>query len=206
MWKHVATTLETNTCEQLHTSRSQDNTFAADDLKIPDQPRNSNDPAPAPADGDAPAVEGEADPTAADHAADRDEGATMPETHVFADVGTQTEVDDEREEVEAGENPAAAVQQEDRPVNNTNFAYMAAAAQMNARLPPMSEGNLDGARKRKLLEAGLGDPERERTGKRWHGAHFLGQGATGSCSLWLRTDRDDNIDEVSDDTNGMRDH
>ncbi|KAJ4317772.1 hypothetical protein N0V94_004770 [Neodidymelliopsis sp. IMI 364377] len=141
------------------------------------------------------AIEREADPTVTDHAADPDEGDVMPETYVFADAATQTEVDGEREEVEASKNPAAAVQQEDRPVNNTNFTYMAAAAQMNARLPSMPEGNLDGSKKRTLLEAGLGDPERERIGKRWHGAHFLGQGATGSCSLWLRTDRNDNIDE-----------
>lgn len=64
---------------------------------------------------------------------------------------------------------------------------------MHRSLLALDEGDLDQAQERTLLEADLEYVASE--GKWWRGAHFLGAGATGSCTLWLRVDDKDNIEE-----------
>lgn len=141
MWANVATQAEKDECERLRREKSADNPFAADDSRIPDTPKTTDDPAP---------------PATAE-----------PATDVTADDRT--------------------------------FSYLPHMSDVHTELPafPPKEGNLSKAEKRTLMEAGLCDPDREPEAKRWHGTHFLGQGTTGVCSHWVRTDDDNIIAEVS---------
>lgn len=165
MWNHVATQAEKDECERLLKEKSKENTFVADDGRIPDEPKTAADPAPA---GIAAAAAAGA--------------ATVPV------AGTV---------VAGGAGAGAAV----APVKSRVFSYMPSLKDMCMDLPSFDSGGGDigMAEKRKLMDAGLCDPEKEPEAKRWHGTHFLGQGATGSCTHWVLVDENQNIDQVSTD-------
>lgn len=118
---------------------------------------------------------------------------------VAADVPAPEPVEagDPAPEPAGADDPGAVVAEAETSVNNTKFPHMLPAAEMNDALPPLPWGKLTAAQKRTVLEAELEDPEAASDGKRWHGMYFLGQGSTGSCSLWIRTDQNGNIDHVS---------
>ena len=197
MWNLVATEAERDECETLRRDRSPVNTFTADASKIPEDPKQTDDPAPA---DTLAAPAGPAGPTPGVTVPKGDHGATAP-----ADIGPVPDTD-----VGAARAPPAAddtaqgpviptgaqvaVAQGSIHVNTTTFNYMPAPSQLHSQLPDIVERKLNPKNKRTLLDAGLADPEREQEGKRWRGTYFLGSGATGNCSLWVQTDEYDNID------------
>lgn len=187
MWKHVKTQAEENECEQLKRARSRDNTFGTDDAKIPDQPKRASDPAPVTAGAAVPsqgATAGIEVPAAPD--AGGDPGALSG-----TDINTQNG--------DGISDPTTLPQPEAMAAaKHRVFSYMPSMKDMNMQLPHVC-GKLDRAGKRKLLDAGLYDPNREPEAKRWHGTHFLGRGATGSCTHWVLTDENENIIQVSID-------
>lgn len=199
MWAHVATQAERTECEQLHEQGSPTNTFTADDTKIPATVKVAKDPASIVA------------------AITQDQNAQLAGAGTVGDAGGLTEVGAGTNAPEApategriqspassqtqtrvgATGPQVGPTQTDTRVNTTRFNYMPLSMkETHSVLPPLN-GELDTAqKKRSLLEAELGDPNRE--GKRWRGAHFLGAGTTGNCTLWVQTDENENIEEVSD--------
>ncbi|KAH6625333.1 kinase-like domain-containing protein [Boeremia exigua] len=161
MWTHVATQAERDECEQLFRSKSGENTFNADDARIPAEHRAAGDPAPAAIPGPA-AVPGP---------------AVLVTTVSVAAVTAPTA-------------PPA-------PPKTRVFSHMPPLKNISMELPAFDpdEGPLSTDGKRKLIDAGLADPDKEPEAKRWHGTHFLGQGATGICMHWVRTDENNNIDQ-----------
>ncbi|KAF9692864.1 hypothetical protein EKO04_009106 [Ascochyta lentis] len=173
MFKYQATDAERNECKRLHNEASQDNLQATDDTKIPEVSKKSSDGPPAKP-GDSGGDNGDPDSPGGSGELPADRAAVRP-------------LDGDPDN--GGRSPPNA------RINTSRFSYMPLLSQLNTELPSVDEGKLDKAQKRKLMEAGLCDSDRETEAKRWHGTHFLGQGATGSCTHWVRTDENDNIDE-----------
>lgn len=160
----------------------------ADDARIPEEVKAGDDPVPEPVVAGPDLGVGGA--RAAAGPDDAEDGAAVVEDRTEAPARAET-----TRAVTAIEVDVEATR--DTRVNTTSFHYMPDMGQMDADLPSLQDAELNAAQKRKLLDAGIGDPDRESPAKRWRGVHFLGAGATGNCSLWVKTNETDNIEEVS---------
>ena len=93
-------------------------------------------------------------------------------------------------------------------VNTTNFLYQPNLRTVNQELPPMlniddgeEKGEKERAaakrrRMRRFEDAGLCDPGREGRNLEWRCANILGQGTTGTVTLWVGVDESRTIAEV----------
>jgi hypothetical protein len=93
-------------------------------------------------------------------------------------------------------------------VNTKNFLYQPNFRAVNQELPPMLNTNDDEdkdekereaakrRRMRRFEEAGLCDPGREGRDLEWRCANILGQGSTGTVTLWIGVDESRTITEV----------
>lgn len=93
-------------------------------------------------------------------------------------------------------------------VNTTNFLYQPNFRAVNQELPPMlnindgeekSEKEREAAKRRRMRrfeDAGLCDPGREGRNLEWRCANILGQGSTGTVTLWVGVDESGTIAEV----------
>ncbi|KAH8627019.1 hypothetical protein IG631_19037 [Alternaria alternata] len=93
-------------------------------------------------------------------------------------------------------------------VDTTNFLYQPNLRTVNQELPPMlniddgeekSEKEREAAKKRRMRkfeDAGLCDPGREGRNLEWRCANILGQGSTGTVTLWVGVDESGTIAEV----------
>lgn len=187
---HVATQAERIECEQLHEQRSPTNTFMADDTKIPATTKMTKDPAPTVA-----AITQDQNARLAG-AGIVGAGTNAPEAPA-TEGRIQSPTSSQTQTRVGATGPQVGPTQADTRVNTTRFDYMPLSMkETHSVLPPLNGEPDTAQKKRSLLEAKLGDPDRE--GKRWRGAHFLGAGATGNCTLWVQTDENENIEEVSD--------
>jgi hypothetical protein len=176
-------------------NNADQNLPATDDATIPNEPKTRLSPPPVVAPVVAPV------PNAVQVNADGDESAPVVPDDVGRDVGgTIPSVPEVQNAI------VTAAGNDDRPggsvvdPNTTTFSFWPDPATMIAELPKFEPGASEDKQekaKRKFLEAGLSDPTRESEGKRWHGAHFLGQGATGRAGMWIRVDDSEHITEVS---------
>lgn len=88
-------------------------------------------------------------------------------------------------------------------VNTTAFHYLPDLRKLNDTLPNFENSDdEDGeeekdAKKRRWLDMGLCYPDKESNGQRWYGAHWLGHGATGRVALWVGSNDNNVIQDVS---------